>query len=282
VVRELIAGGHQVLGLARSDAGAASLAAAGAQVHRGSLEDLLSLREGAAVADGVAHTAFNHDFLNYAENSEVDRRAIEALGAALEGSDRPLLVTSEAPFLPSGAVATEADAFHPVPGPYTRLSETAVSALAARGVRAAAIRMPLSVHGPGDHGFVPVLISIARAKGVSVYLGDGLNRWPATHQRDVARVFRRALEHDAVGGPYHAISEEGVPFNEIAKVIGRGLGVPVVAKPPEAAADHFGWFAMFAAMNIPASSQRTQALLGWEPTEPGLLSDMEHASYFEA
>ncbi len=229
VVRELIAAGHQVLGLARSDGGAALLAAAGAEVHRGSLEDLESLRRGAAMADGVAHTAFNHDFSRYAENSEMDRRAIEALGAALEGSDRPLLVTSETPFLASGEIATESDAFHPVPGPFARLSEVAVSALAARGVRAAAVRMPLSVHGPGDHGFVPVLISIARAKGVSAYLGDGLNRWPATHQRDVARVFRRALEHGAGDGPYHAISEEGVPFKEIAEGIGRGLGVAVHA-----------------------------------------------------
>ncbi|WP_332769324.1 SDR family oxidoreductase [Phenylobacterium sp.] len=278
VVQELVAAGHQVLGLTRSDAGA--LAAAGAEVHRGCLEDPESLRRGAALADGVIHTAFNHDFSRYAQNSEMDRRAIEALGAELEGSDRPLLATSELPFLTSGGVATEADAFHPVPGPYVRQSETAVDALAARGVRAAAVRMPLSVHGPGDHGFVPALIDIALAKGVSAYPGDGLNRWPATHRRDVARVFRLALERGAAEGPYHAIGEDGVPFKAIAEVIGRRLNLPVIAMSPEKSADHFGWFAMFAEMNLPATSLRTRALLNWDPAQPGLLSDMEHAGYF--
>lgn len=281
VVRELIASGHKVLGLARSDASAAALTAAGADVHHGSLEDIESLRSGAAIADGVAHAAFNHDFSKYSENSEMDRRAIEALGAALEGSDRPLLVTSELPFLASGGVATENDAFHPVPGPFVRLSETAVSAVTARGVRAAAIRMPLSVHGHDDHGFIPVLINIARATGVSAYIGDGLNRWPATHRHDVARAFRLALEQGAVGGPYHAIGEEGVSFKEIATLIGQRLNVPVVSKMSAAAADHFGWFTMFAEMHVPASNHLTQARLNWHPKEPGLLSDMEHANYFE-
>ena len=282
VVQELVAAGHRVLGLTRSDAGATALAAAGAEVHRGSLEDPDSLHRGAASADGVIHTAFNHDFSRYAENSDADRRAIEALGAALEGSDRPLLVTSEVPFLTSGGVATEGDAFHPVPGPYIRQSEAAVEVVAARGVNAAAVRMPLSVHGHGDHGFVPALINIALAKGLSAYPGDGLNRWPATHRRDVARVFRVALEQGGVGGPYHAISEEGVPFKQIAALIGRRLNVPVVALSAEESADHFGWFAMFAAMNVPASSQGTRARLGWEPAQPGLLSDMEHGGYFAA
>ncbi|HEY0649519.1 SDR family oxidoreductase [Phenylobacterium sp.] len=282
VIEELIASGHRVLGLTRSDSGAALLTAAGAEVHRGSLEDPDSLRQGAALAEGVVHTAFNHDFSRYAENSEMDRRAIEALGAALEGSDRPLLVTSELPFLASGGVATETDAFHPVPGPYVRQSEAAVDAVAARGVRAAAVRMPLSVHGEGDHGFVPVVINLALAKGVSAYPGDGLNRWPATHRRDVARIFRLALERGAAEGPYHAIGEEGVPFKAIAEVIGQRLNVPVVAISSEESADHFGWFAMFAEMNLPATSHRTRALLNWEPTEPGLLSDMEHAGYFAA
>lgn len=280
VVQDLVAAGYQVLGLTRSDAGAASLAAAGAQAHRGSLEDLESLRRGAAQADAVIHTAFNHDFSRYAENSEMDRLAVETLGAELEGSDRPLLVTSELPFLGPGAVATEADAFHPVPGPFVRQSEAAVDALAARGVRATAVRMPLSVHGHGDHGFVPTLISIASAKGVSGYPGDGLNRWPATHRRDVARVFRLALERGAAEGPYHAIAEGGVPFKAIADVIGRRLGLPVAALSSEASADHFGWFAMFAEMSLSATSLRTRALLNWEPEHPGLLSDMEHAGYF--
>lgn len=282
VVEELVGAGHQVLGLTRSDSGAASLAAAGAEVHRGCLEDPESLRRGAALAEGVIHTAFNHDFSRYAENSEMDRRAIEALGAELEGSDRPLLVTSELPFLASGGVATEADAFHPVPGPYVRQSEAAVDALVARGVRAAAVRMPLSVHGQDDHGFVPALINIALAKGVSAYPGNGLNRWPATHRRDVAQVFRLALERGAAGAPYHAIGEEGVPFKAIAEVIGQRLNMPVVAMTSEQAADHFGWFAMFAEMNLPATNHRTRALLNWEPTQPELLSDMEHAGYFHA
>ena len=280
VVQDLVAAGYQVLGLTRSDEGAASLVAAGAQAHRGSLEDLEGLRRGAAQADGVIHTAFNHDFSRYAENSEMDRLAVEALGAELEGSDRPLLVTSELPFLTSGGVATEADAFHPVPGPYIRQSEAAVDTVAARGVRAAAVRMPLSVHGHGDHGFVPALINIALAKGVSAHPGTGLNRWPATHRHDVARVFRLALERGAAEGPYHAIGEEGVPFKAIAEVIGRRLNLPVVAMSSEESADHFGWFAMFAEMNLSATSLRTRALLNWEPEHPGLLSDMEHADYF--
>jgi nucleoside-diphosphate-sugar epimerase len=280
VAQELISAGHHVIGLARNEEGASRLAAMGADVQRGSLEDLECLRAGAAAADGVAHTAFNHDFSNYLENSEVDRRAIEALGSALEGSDRPMLVTSETPFLTAGGVATEGDAFQPVPGPFVRLSEEAVGAVAARGVRACAVRMPLSVHAEGDHGFVPFLINLAREKGVSAYVGDGMNRWPATHRRDVALLFRLALERGAIGGPFHAVGEEGVAFKEIAEVIGRGLDVPVVALPPEEATGHFGWFTLFAALNVPSSSMRTRNVLGWNPGQPGLLSDMEHANYF--
>ena len=279
VVQELLAAGHQVLGLARSEAGAAALTAAGAEVHRGSIEDLESLRSGAAEADGVIHTAFNHDFSKFAQNAADDRRAIEVLGAVLEGSDRPLLATSGLAGLAQGRVATEADAPPPA-ADWPRASEAAIQAVAARGVRAAVVRLPPSTHGAGDHGFVPILIDIARKAGVSAYIGDGQNRWPATHRRDAARVFRLALEEGCANGPYHAIAEEGLPFRSIAEAIGRGLDAPVVALSPEAAASHFDWFAMFAGADIPGSSERTRARLGWTPTQPGLLADIAEAGYF--
>lgn len=278
VVNELIGAGHSVLGLARLDAGAASLAAAGAEVHRGSLEDLDSLRRGTIGADGVIHLAFNHDFSKFAENCEMDRRGIEALGSALEGSERPLLVTSGLALVAPGRLATEADS--PAPG-FPRMSEAAAEALAARGVRAAAVRLAPSTHGAGDHGFVPRLIAIAREKGASAYIGEGLNRWPGVHRFDAARLYRLALESGAKDGPYHAVADEGVPFKEIARIIGWWLGVPVVSKSPEEAADHFGWFARFAGMDIPASSERTRKLLNWQPTQPGLLADIDQKAYFE-
>jgi nucleoside-diphosphate-sugar epimerase len=277
VVDELISAGHQVLGLTRSDAGAAALAAKGADVHRGLLEDLDSLRRGAERADAVIHTAFNHDFSKFVENCEEDRRAIETLGAVLEGSDRPLLTSSGVAYLAPGRTGTEADT--PPPRALPRKSEEATHALMERGVRATTVRLAPSVHGHGDHGFVPNLVQLAREKGVSAYIGEGLNRWPGVHRLDAARVYRLALERTA-DGPFHAVAEEGVPFKAIAEVIGRRLHIPVVSKSSEDVAEHFGWFAMFAGMDAPTSSARTQALLGWTPQHPGLIADIDHPAYF--
>jgi nucleoside-diphosphate-sugar epimerase len=279
VVQELISAGHQVLALARSEAAAASIAAAGADIHRGSLEDLESLRSGAAAADGVVHMAFIHDFTNYAPAAEKDGRAIETLGGALAGSERPLVVTSGTLLLQrQGPLATEQDS--PIPS-FPRKSEQAAAAMASRGVRVSLLRLPPSVHGDGDHGFVPALIKLAREKGHSAYVGNGLNRWPAVHRLDAAHLYRLVLEKGSAGASYHAIGDEDVPFQDIASMIGRRLHVPVVSKTPEQAGLHFGWLGHFVGMDSPASSKLTEERLKWQPKQPGIIADLERGTYFE-
>jgi nucleoside-diphosphate-sugar epimerase len=282
VVRELIDAGHEVVGLARSDQGAQAVAAAGAEVHRGDLDDLDSLRSGAAAADGVVHTAYIHDFSQMDHAAEADRRAIEALGSTLEGSDRPLVFTTGTALIRPGHLVTEDDAADPATGAHPRLeTEQLAVVLAQRGVRTSIIRPGASVHGEGDHGFVPVLIDIARSKGVSAYIGDGANRWPAVHRFDAARLYRLALEKAPAGSVYHAIGDEGVPTRQIAEIIGRHLELPVTSIGVDDAAEHFGWMGGFFGIDAPASNALTRERLGWEPTHIGLVEDLEQGHYFQ-
>lgn len=283
VVQELLAAGHQVLGLVRSDASAKLLSATGAEVHRGDIEDLDSLRSGAAMADGVIHTAFNHDFSKFQANCEADRKVITAMADVLVGSDRPLIVTSGTGLLAgSGQVATEDRVPPAATSAMPRVaSEEAAAAAVERGVRALVLRLPPSVHGNGDHGFIPALIGIARQKGVAAYVGEGLNRWPAVHRLDAARLYRLALEQGTGIGRYHAVDDQGIPMRDIAGIIGKHLNIPVVSKSPQEAAEHFGWIAHFAGFDNPSSSALTRQWLGWEPTQPGLIVDLDGPQYFE-
>ena len=280
IVPELLAAGHAVVGLARSDAAAAALARAGAEVHRGDLGDLDSLRRGAAAADGVVHCAYVHDFSALEASGRTDLRAVETLGAALEGTGRPLAVASPTGHVAPGRIATE-DVVPDTAASPRATSEHATLALRGRGVRASLVRLPASVHGRGDHGFVPALIGLAREKGVSAFVGDGSNRWPAVHRHDAARLFRLALETAPAGAVLHGVAEEGVPTRTIAEVIGRRLGVPVSSVAAEDASEHFGWLGRFYAADLPASSARTRERFGWEPVEPGLVADLEAGHYFE-
>ena len=278
VVQELLGAGHTVLGLARSDESANSIRTAGAEVHRGSLDDLDSLRRGAANSDGVIHLAYNHDFSQYAAAGQTDKHAVEALGSALAGSNRPLVVTAGLAGLnKSGSLGTETDTIAPT----ARLSESTTLALASQGTNASVVRLSPSVHGEGDYGFVPMLIGLAREKGVSAYVGEGQNRWPAVHRLDAARLFRLVLEKGAAGVRYHGAADEGIPVRELAEVIGRHLNLPVVSKSGQEAADHFGWMALFAGMEAAASSALTQQQLDWHPTQPGLIADLEQGHYFQ-
>ncbi|HDR9834808.1 TPA: SDR family oxidoreductase [Burkholderia multivorans] len=271
-VKELIAAGHRVLGLARSDEGEKSLAAIGADVHRGSLEDTESLRAGAAAADAVLHLGFVHDWSNFAHSCEIDRRAIEALGSVLAGSDRLLIVTAGTAGLAApGRLATEDDDVPP-DFPFPRVTEQTARAL--KGVRSAVVRLP-QVHDTVRQGLLTYAVAVAREKGVSAYVGEGRNRWAAAHISDVARLYRLALEKNEAGAKYHAVAEEGIPMRDIAEAIGRALKVPVAFLSAEEAPAHFGWLAAFAGHDLVASSEKTRKVLGWNPTGPGLIADLE-------
>ncbi len=292
VVPELIDSGHRVVGLARSEAAVAALITAGAEVHRGTLDDLDSLRDAAAASDGVVHLAFKHDLAftgDFQGAADADRRAVEIFGDALAGSDRPLIIASGTLGLVSGRLSTEADGHEQSPafsamgvGPRTRLATAEfVLALADRGVRSSVVRLPPTVHGKGDTGFVATLVAIARAKGVAGYIGDGLNRWPATHVLDAAQLFRLAVEKAPAGSTLHSIADEGVPIRDIAAVFARHLDVPLAAISVEDAAEHFTWLAGFLGLDSPASSALTRELMGWQPTHVGLIDDLDQGHYFD-
>ena len=281
VVKELLAAGHKISGLVRSQANADALTKAGGKAILGSVSDLDVLRSSAVQADGVIHTAFGLDMSKIAEMSAEDRQAIETFGDVFKGSDRPFIVAGGIGIYPRGEVFTEEMSIGPVIPAFPRATEQTTMAMAERGVRATVVRLPRSVHGIGErHGFIPQLASLAREKGVSAYIGDGENLWPSVHRLDAARVFRLTLEHGAEGGPFHAVAEQGVAFRQIAEAIGRQFQLPVVSLSQDEAAAHFGMMAMFIGGNGPASSKRTRERLGWVPQEPGLLADINQPEYF--
>ena len=293
VTRELIGAGHEVVGLARSDASADALTAAGAEVRRGTLDDLDVLRSAAAASDGVIHLAFKHESAfsgDFQGAADVDRRAVETFGDALAGSDRPLVIASGTLGVAPGRLVTERDGHGPAstaaamsPGPRTRWGTAELTlSLAGRGVRSSVVRLPPTNHGDGDNGFMTTIVGIARDKGVSGYIGDGTNRWPAVHRLDSARLFRLALENAPAGTTLHAVADEGVPLRDIAEVIGRHLDLPVASIAPEDAAEHFTWLAGFLGIDAPASSALTREQLDWQPTQPGLIEDLEQGHYFHA
>ena len=281
LIPELITAGHQVTGLVRTEQKAGAVRAAGAEPLLGSLGDLETLRRAAAEADGVVHLAFGIDFSRITELAGEDKRAIEAFGEVYAGSEQPVIVTSGFGLLPVGETYTEDGPLAPIIPEFPRASEQTAAAIAEKGVRATWVRLPRSVHGLGEtHGFVPMLAGLARAKGVSAYVGDGENLWPSVHRLDAARVYRLALEQGARGGPFHAVVDEGVPFRRIAEAIGGQLGLPVRSISPEEAAGHFGPLAAWVAGNGPASSTRTRERLGWAPEQPGLIRDISRPEYY--
>ena len=281
VVKELLAAGHGVTGLVRSQANADALTAAGGKPVLGSTRDLETLRKGAAEADGVIHTAFGLDMSKIVETSAEDKTAIETFAEELRGSDRPFIVAGGIGIYPRGQIFTEAMSIGPVIPAFPRATEQTTMAMADRGVRATVVRLPRSVHGMGErHGFIPQLAGLARERGMSAYVEDGENLWPSVHRLDAARVFRLALEHGAQGGPFHAVAEQGIAFRQIAEAIGHQFQLPVVSLSQEEAAAHFGMLAMFIGGNGPASSRRTRERLGWVPQQPGLLADISQPEYF--
>ncbi len=289
VVPELLGAGHQVVGLARSDASAAALSAAGAEVQHGTLDDLETLRDAAGGCDGVIHLAFKHEIAfsgDFQGAADADRRAIETFGEALAGTDRPLVIASGTLGLAPGRVASERDGREraeqpPISGHATRMDNAQLTlAFASRGIRSSVLRLPPTVHGDGDNGFMAAIVAIAREKRVAGYVGDGSNRWPATHRLDVAQLFRLALEQAPAGSVLHGIAEQGVPIRDVAEVIGRQLEVPVQSISENDAGEHFGWLAGFIGLDSPASSELTRELMGWQPTHPGLIDDLEHDYYF--
>jgi nucleoside-diphosphate-sugar epimerase len=280
IVKELLEAGHQVLGMVRSDSAAEELIKAGAEAHRGNLDDLESIKKGAAQCDAVIHTAFNHDFTRYKASCEHDRLVILALGEVLAGSDRPLVITSGVGLLNNGRLVTEND----IPAGSDVIpraaSEEAANAVAGQGVNSYIVRLPPTVHDKGDHGFIPMVIGITKEKGESAYIGEGHNRWPAVHRLDAAVLYRLIVEKQPKQKVYHAVAEEGIPFRQIATAIGQGLHLPTVSKDGEDAEAHFGWFKHFATIDCPAASELSRKSLGWEPRQPGLFDDLIPGVYF--